>query len=546
MFVDDELYQAFLEEMNNLEHFRLAYLSSHSSAQLGRDDPEVKRLIEAMAFLTARTNLASQRNIRNTRRRLFAQYFPFLLAPLPAMAMLQCEITGRFTEAVTIPKGSQVIVAPDEQHLAYFRLLYDLRILPISLTKVETMLRPQSGLRALLHFRTSYPRKDNIGTLSIYINHLNNYAASLQILYTIKEHLQQASFFVDEQVTEIAQGEPCAVSFGAPVDYRSTVNSDLYHPLQQARHFFHFPQQELYINFDLPKQLREWTAFTICLDFDGKWPKNLHLNNELFQLFTVPVSNLHKSMAQPILCDGTQDRYPIRYPEPRSQFCLHSLLGVYRIEEEGLLPLPAGVVGNSTESYEIEHSQGLTREQCHYLLFSCPSAFTDPVKIAVDALWMQPWFSERASDLLDIMLYDRHIDGVSWEFLGEVCPHRENILVNDVECMLQFLSLQRKPYLHLQDIHYLLNALGSLSQSYFEGIPELMLQVEVKTAPRSKITGGLCQIYQIQFKEFEQSYRPRVEAFLRQLFNLLNAFDIEGEIMLEANISSTQEVITFS
>ena len=35
MRVDDKLYQAFLEEMNALEHFRIAYLSAHASEELG-------------------------------------------------------------------------------------------------------------------------------------------------------------------------------------------------------------------------------------------------------------------------------------------------------------------------------------------------------------------------------------------------------------------------------------------------------------------------------------------------------------------------------
>ena len=49
----------------------------------GREDPDVRRLIESMAFFTARTRLSSIRNIQNTRRRLFEQYFSFLLHPVP-------------------------------------------------------------------------------------------------------------------------------------------------------------------------------------------------------------------------------------------------------------------------------------------------------------------------------------------------------------------------------------------------------------------------------------------------------------------------------
>ena len=108
MYMNDSLYNSFLEELNALEKFRMSYSGIYSSDLLGRDDPDVKRLIEAMAFFSARTRLSALHNIRRTQERLFEQYFSFLLTPLPGTALLQCEIGGRFTEPVLLPKDSEV------------------------------------------------------------------------------------------------------------------------------------------------------------------------------------------------------------------------------------------------------------------------------------------------------------------------------------------------------------------------------------------------------------------------------------------------------
>src|SRR5947208_15366545 len=114
--------------MHALENFRVTYTGVHEGVPLEREDPEVRRLIEAMAFFTARTRASSLRNLLATRRRLFQQFFSFLLSPLPAMGFLQAQISGRFAEPATLPKGSQVVISGEEGPGGVFRTLHDLRI----------------------------------------------------------------------------------------------------------------------------------------------------------------------------------------------------------------------------------------------------------------------------------------------------------------------------------------------------------------------------------------------------------------------------------
>ena len=46
----DSLYEAFLEEMHELEDFRISHATEHPGVPLDRDDPDVRRLVEALAF----------------------------------------------------------------------------------------------------------------------------------------------------------------------------------------------------------------------------------------------------------------------------------------------------------------------------------------------------------------------------------------------------------------------------------------------------------------------------------------------------------------
>ena len=62
----DEVQRAFLEELQALENLRLTYTSVNTSAAIEREDPEVRRLLESMAMLSARSRVASQRNLLAT------------------------------------------------------------------------------------------------------------------------------------------------------------------------------------------------------------------------------------------------------------------------------------------------------------------------------------------------------------------------------------------------------------------------------------------------------------------------------------------------
>jgi len=53
MKTDDNLYKLFLEHMHDLENFRMSYAALHPATPLDREDPDVRRLTEAMTLQPA-------------------------------------------------------------------------------------------------------------------------------------------------------------------------------------------------------------------------------------------------------------------------------------------------------------------------------------------------------------------------------------------------------------------------------------------------------------------------------------------------------------
>ena len=122
-----DIDQLLVSELRVLEELRRSYVARHPAAGLEREDPDVQRIIEALALFSVRSRLSQQRNLQSTWRRLFASYFDFLLAPLPSCAVLQAVVTPRLVETVTIERGTLLRLTTTSGKTATFTTLADLR-----------------------------------------------------------------------------------------------------------------------------------------------------------------------------------------------------------------------------------------------------------------------------------------------------------------------------------------------------------------------------------------------------------------------------------
>ncbi len=520
MKIDESLYKTFLEEMNALENFRIAYASLHPGVPLDREDPDVRRLIEAMALFTARTRLAGSRNISATSRRIFQQFFPYLLAPLPSMGILQAQPSRQFVEPAFFPKGSEFLVSPESGGAAIFRTLRDLRILPVALAKFS-MLLPEKGFRIALRFSASFPRSEEIDRLSFCINYLNNFESSQMVLYNLKRHLKRALVLYDEKASETSSGIPCKVSFGMTNDA-----DDFEHPLQKERAYFHFPWQELFLSIQVPRISKNWTDFTILLDLDSGWPRKLVLNQDVFQLFAVPIANLRQGMAQPILSDGTQERYAIRHPDLDYGFDVHSVCGVYEVTKEGMVFIKPGILSGTAPSYETEEQTDNQGRKHHYLNLHFPKAFEKSRTIATEALWFQPWFTESVAERLTVSPFSRRTVGLKWDLLVNPIPHVENLFQGSIEGFLHFLTLTNRETLSRDDLMDILQVIGVTRQKQFQALCDLLVDLRIEKTPLqdTSVTGRLKHRYILRFQEYDPSREPLMEIFLTQVENILNAW----------------------
>lgn len=521
--IDDKVYQAFLEEMQQIEKFRVSNMAMYGETPLDSEDPYTRRLIESLAFFGARARVQGTRKIVQIHQCLFRQYFPYLVNPLPAFAMLQLRPSIKFPEKVHFPVGSEVVFKTANELKATFQTLDPLQVFPLFLKKFEFNRKGGVGWRCSIEFASAHISTEELESFRFYVNHLNSFLSSLSVFYTMQYCLEKVSVFYDKLTHE---GAECAVHFGNNPEERKVFN----HVVEQIRSCMHFPQQELFINLKVPPAGKRWQSIIFCFDFSDKWPELLKLTSDSLMPFVAPIVNLKLADADPIIHDGTKDSHPILYPEPTHKYELHTVVNVLEILSSGTRPLTPGILALGGGTYEADYFE-------KSITFDLPNAFSDPKTVSIAALWTQPWFSNYINDELSLQFSEAEAYGITVRLMGSI--HRtESTLEDDPHFLIRILSLKNQNYLSLNEILFIMNTMKNLKHSVFAEIPDCIKELKIQKKANFKQMGTLLE-YEFFLKDLGGVKTELVFLFFKYLNELLNCwlanFEVETKVHFPKN-----------
>lgn len=525
-----DIDQLLVSELRVLEELRRSYVARHPASGLEREDPDIQRIIEALALFSVRSRLSQQRNIQSTWRRLFASYFDFLLAPLPSCAVLQAVVTPRLVETVTIERGTLLRLTTTSGKTASFTTLADLRVLPIRLDSLE-LKRFDSYSELVLRFTTRFPRTDAVEVLRLFVHCAGSYNAAVLLHYQLRSYLKQITVSYEPRPATPSLME-CEARFSEYAE--QPFDTPPLNPVEQVRRFFNFPEQELFIDVKVPRSQGPWTSFTLSLKLDPDFAPEQVPATDTFQLFAVPIENRFRQPAAPILCTGTASEYAIREVDPAQQTSLVRVHGVSRMEKTGLVPLrPAYLTAaDSEETFEVEERE----DDAHsgsFLLVRMPRALLSPVKLLVDAEWHQPWFAREAVGKLRIAAPYRSLEGLSLQTLVPVRPPQETLLRRDTQGLLVLLALRMKSQLTRPELLRVLDVLGTISGSPYQRMPSLLRELNVEIVLDSALRGsGLCHRYRATLNRYAEHEEALVWHFCTRLQELLDHWNAEASVEL--------------
>lgn len=542
---NDGIYKDFLTELEAMEKFRMGYAADHPNTPLRREDQDVRRLIEAMAFFSARTKAAGQRAIARSTRKLFQQHFPYILTPLPAHMMVQAELDARFVDVTTFPQGSFFLAESESENTTHrLRTLHPLRLLPISLEDVRIDSGVGRPTRLLLSFESSFPRNDTIGTIKLHVNHLNELLSSLAVHYHLKKSVRGASVFFGFIPPDFSGALPCQVGFTPTLSPESEMGP-VSHPLQRLRTRLNYPQQQLFVELQVSGAPRNWQRFTVALELDATWPTALRLSRDTFHLNVAPVANFFRDTATPMEWDGTRERMPLYASDPESGAAIQSTLGVYEKTAEGMQPLRSAAVSGGAGTYDLEYEH-VAGQRRVWLSLDAPEAFLEPVRLVVEAFWHQPNLPLPTSSAHTVRPNERHVEGVKWQIQGQPSAARLNPLEDDHESLLQLLSVKNQRFLQLHELRFLLDALGALSLEEFRMLVAAIAELRVEPKPFASKTTGFKYVYELRFEELDPYLLPALDYFAGTLVELLSIWSSEDIIELVVEVKSLNQKLIFT
>ncbi len=496
----------------------------------GRDDPDVRRILEAMAFFSARTRAAATGAMADAVRRGAAGTLDDLLAASPAARLVQAAPDESLVEPVVLPGGSQIRAVTPEGRVGIFSLERPLAVLPLILEGAEIVeLRRRLFVR--IRLRALRPPRGP-AQLSFYVRRLGDYRASLALHDALEQHLVRAFALADGEGPDL----PCPVAFGAPRPLRLEDGAGEPGPLAQIRAFFHLPERELYVHVSVPATPTPWSTLSIHLELDEAFPTDVSVSSDAFHLFVAPAINAWTDLAAPILCDGTRDRYPVQNPNPvLEEVELAGVRGVYRGTDRGLSPILPAALAREGDTYEL-CTAGDDGDAA--LALHVADAFERPCKVQVDARWSQPSLWSAAVGRRALSLETRHRPAVGFHALGPVRRPAESPLARDPARCLDVMALRTRPALTRRDVAGLLDILGTSGDGPYRGAHTLIEDLTVTDATDpGRRSSGIRWVYRLAMRRRSPEDAPLLRRLTAHVVALLELWT-EDAVRVDVDIQT--------
>jgi type VI secretion system protein ImpG len=526
----DRLSTLYLTELSRLDAFA-AERERDFALDSGKDDPDVRRLIEAMAFFSARTRSGAVGAVESAVRRVAAGLLDELIVPTPAAMMVQALPGEQLIEPMQLPAGLPLQATTKDGRVGVFTTERALTVLPAE-TKQVVSTRGHRRVEVVIKVVALRPLS-KATTLAFYVRRLDDYRASLALYDALERHFLHARADSDE-VGEL----PCRVEFGprsseqfGPEDEAGELG-----PFTSIRSFFQLPEQELFLRVTVPAVPGGWNELSIHLELDENFPEEFVLSADTFQLGVVPCANRWFDFAQPIECDGTRSSYPVRSGEAMLEAVeLHALRGVYRSGDQGLRPIAPAALSRDEDSFEFEAFEDLLR-------LDIKDAFENPCVVQVEASWSQPRLWSAPAGRMTLAPRTRRLPGVTFRTVGSLHPAHVSPLARDPARCLDVLALKVRPVLRRRDLIGMLEILGAGGDSEYRGLPSAIDELESsQTTDPERRAGGIRRVYEMAVRCRSAEEEPLLRRLTREAAKLLDAWTedaVDVEVAMRRQVSS--------
>jgi type VI secretion system protein ImpG len=337
--MNDDLLPYYNRELTFIRRLGAEFAEAHPKIagrlRLGPDvaeDPHVERLIEAFAYLNARTRLKLDDDFPELTDALLGVLYPHYQAPVPSMAVVQFTLDHGQADLVagyTIPRETALETDPIDGEPCRFHTCYPTSLWPIELTAASLTGRPLTApatrhtalSSAVLRLQLQCYGKEmtfsklSIDSLRFFLRGQSQHVFALyELIFNNTLGVALASSPNDRD--PILLGPQCIRPVGferdegmLPWPSRSFLG---YRILSE---YFAFPQKFLFFDITgLDRRILQKAGNRLELYlYLNRTSVDLEQNvtESTFQLGCTPIINLYKQRAEPVILNHTQTEYRV-------------------------------------------------------------------------------------------------------------------------------------------------------------------------------------------------------------------------------------------
>ncbi len=318
-FYQDEL--AYLREMG--QEFARAYPEGAHFVGEASKDPDVERLLEGFAFLTARVRQKLESDLPEVTQSLIELFWPHYLRPIPSMTIVQFDVLPQAAkEPHSVPRGAELLSIPVDGTPCRFRTCFDTPI--AALTLESATLKRDTPPHLKLRFRLPDGLSLKKLPLSRLRLHLAGDSSVSRALYVcLCRYLRRITAQPPgaPQATPLARAAVRPIGF-SPEEFLLPFPGNSFTGFRLLQEYFAFPSKFMFVEVEGLEELAglgEASAFDLTFELSRLpdamppvAPANLLLN-------CTPAINLFSHDADPLRMDQTRTEYRLRPSGPHPE-----------------------------------------------------------------------------------------------------------------------------------------------------------------------------------------------------------------------------------
>ncbi|HET7921777.1 MAG TPA: type VI secretion system baseplate subunit TssF [Gammaproteobacteria bacterium] len=310
-----DYYQNELSALRELAtEFAAAHPALASRLSGPSPDPDVERILEGVAFLTGRVREKLDDEFPELAQTLIQLIYPHYLRPLPASTIIEFKPRDILRRNLVIPAGTYLDSTEIRNTSCRFRTCYEVRVSPLSLTRVQGQER-SAGRRAVeltLQLNGVNLAQWEADRLPFYIG--GDFAGAADLYMLLNQYLERVVLVSDNNEFALPASalQPMGLDDSQAMLPRSASALPAFGLLQE-----YFLLKEKFLFLEL-RHLDRWqprgsgNQFQIRFEFkptDLRFPP---VERERFILHATPAVNLFRHDADPILLNHRRAEVRVR------------------------------------------------------------------------------------------------------------------------------------------------------------------------------------------------------------------------------------------